>query len=76
MLDKGAVSEELTGGNMAGAVRIGDRVHRDAGPWTATIHRLLRHLHANGVEWVPQPIGLDDDGREIVTFLPGTVPRI
>jgi hypothetical protein len=43
---------------------------------TATIHRLLRHLHANGVEWVPQPIGLDDDGREIVTFLPGTVPRI
>ena len=73
MLGQGG--EELTGGNMAGAVRIGNSVHRDAGPWTATVHGLLRHLHAHGVEWVPQPIGLDEDGREVVTYLPGTVPR-
>jgi Phosphotransferase enzyme family len=75
VLDKRPVAEELTGGNMAGAVRVGDSVHRDAGPWTATIHRLLRHLHAHGVVWVPQPIGLDEDGREIVSYLPGTVPQ-
>jgi len=60
---------------MAGAVRVGDSVHRDAGPWTATIHRLLRHLHDHGVNWVPQPRGLDQDGREVVTYLPGTVPQ-
>jgi phosphotransferase family enzyme len=75
VLDKRAVAEGLTGGNMAGAVRVGDSVHRDAGLWTATIHRLLRHLHAHGVAWLPQPIGLDKDGREIVSYLPGIVPQ-
>jgi len=52
----------------------GDRVLRPAGPWTPTVHRLLRHLHARGVDWVPRPLALADDGREVLTALPGTVP--
>ena len=38
----------LTGGNMNTVVRVGDTVRRTAGPWTPTIHALLRHIRANG----------------------------
>lgn len=64
----------LSGGNMSHPVRVGDVVHRDAGPWTPTVHRLLEHLHARGVTWVPRPVGMSD-GREVITYLDGTVPR-
>ena len=64
----------LTGGNMNDVVRRGQAVHRTAGPWTPTIHRLLNHLYGHGVDWLPRPLGLDEQGREILTYLPGTVP--
>lgn len=66
--------EALTGGNMTAVVRRGAAVHRTAGPWTPTIHRLLDHLAARGVTWLPRPLGMDDQGREVLTYLPGTVP--
>jgi hypothetical protein len=66
--------EELAGGNVTAVVRIGDTVHRTAGPWTPTIHRLLRHLRARGLARVPRPLGMAD-GREVLTYLPGTVAR-
>lgn len=62
---------ELTGGNMSDPVRVGDTVHRVAGPWTPTVHRLLRHLRGHGV---PAPLGFAA-GREVVSYLPGTVPQ-
>lgn len=65
----------LAGGNMSGVVRIGNVVHRHAGAWTPTVHRLLRHLAARGLTWVPRPMGFDELGREILTFAPGTVPN-
>jgi hypothetical protein len=34
----------LEGGNMNRVEREGDTVTRDAGPWTPTVHRWLRHL--------------------------------
>ena len=63
----------LTGGNMTPVVRIGDTVRRGAGPWTPTIHALLEHLRAAGFDQVPEPLGIDDRGREIISFLPGRV---
>lgn len=59
---------------MSAVVRRGSAVHRTAGPWTPTISRLLHHLRARGVTWLPRPLGLDDDGREVLTYLPGIVP--
>jgi hypothetical protein len=67
--------EPLAGGSMNAVVRVGDTVRRPAGPWTPTIHRLLRHLRARGIDWVPRPLELTDDGREALTYLPGAVPR-
>ena len=71
----GGITEELlAGGNMNRVVRRGDHVHREAGPWTPTVHRLLDHLHGRGVTWLPRPVGRDELGREVLTHLPGTVP--
>jgi hypothetical protein len=61
----------LSGGNMTRVVRVGDTVRRATGPWTPTIHALLRHLRASGFGQVPEPLGIDDRGREILSLLPG-----
>jgi hypothetical protein len=64
----------LSGGNMSsGVVRVGDTMRRPAGPWTPAVHALLDHLHAAGFPGAPRPLGLDDRGREVLTFIPGTV---
>jgi len=64
----------LNGGNMsAGVVRAGDTVRRPAGPWTPAVHALLTHLHDAGFRGAPRPLGIDDRGREILTFVAGTV---
>jgi hypothetical protein len=65
--------ETLTGGNMSVVARVGDTVRRQAGSWTPRTHRLLAHLRAKGIREVPAPLGFDDQGREILTFIPGTV---
>ena len=63
----------LAGGNMNRVEREGGTVLRDAGPWTATVHRYLRHLALAGVVGIPEPLGVED-GRERLTFLEGDVP--
>jgi Phosphotransferase enzyme family len=63
----------LSGGNMTPVVRVGDTVRRATGPWTATIHALLEHLRASGFDFVPEPLGIDEQGREIISLLPGQV---
>jgi Phosphotransferase enzyme family len=67
--------EPLPGGNMTGGVvRVGDTVRRPAGPWTPAVHALLDHLRAVGFRGAPRAHGLDDQGREVLDFVPGTVP--
>jgi hypothetical protein len=63
--------EQLDGGNIGGAVRAGGTVRRTAGPWTPAVHALLAHLAAKGFTGAPRPLGLDEQGREILTFLEG-----
>lgn len=60
-------------GNVGGAVRIGRTVRRGTGPWTPAVHRLLRHLASAGLRHVPEVLGSDQLGREVLSFLPGTV---
>jgi hypothetical protein len=61
----------LPGGNVGGAVRVGDTVRRPTGPWTPAVHGLLNHLAAAGLTGVPRVLGFDDQGREVLDFLPG-----
>jgi hypothetical protein len=66
--------EPLAGGNVStGVVRIGDTVRRPAGPWTPAVHALLTYLRAAGFDGAPEPLGIDDKGREVLRFIPGTV---
>ena len=65
--------ETLPGGNTDGAVRIGDVVHKRAAPWTPTVHALLRHLEAADIDGVPRALGFDEQGRQMLTYLPGEV---
>ena len=45
----------LAGGHThAGIVRIGDTVRRPTGPWTASVHALLRHLEEHGFTAAPK----------------------
>ncbi|AGZ42638.1 phosphotransferase enzyme family protein [Actinoplanes friuliensis] len=64
--------ELLAGGNVADqVVRAGDTVRK---PWTAAtpaIHAFLRHLSAKGVEGVPGVLGRDEQGRQVLAFVPG-----
>ena len=63
----------LGGGNMSGGVvRVGDTVRRPAGPWTPAVHTLLAHLHEAGFHGAPRALGIDERGREVLTFIPGT----
>jgi len=48
-------------------------VHRPVGPWTPTVHAFLSHLEASGFAGAPRVLGFDDQGRELLTFVDGSV---
>jgi hypothetical protein len=49
-----------------GAVRIGDTVRRAAGPWPPGAARAPR---GQGFAGAPRPLGYDEQGREVLTYL-------
>ncbi|MGH8883357.1 MAG: aminoglycoside phosphotransferase family protein, partial [Stackebrandtia sp.] len=51
--------------------RIGDTVRRPTQPWSPAVHALLRHLEALGFRYAPRVLGLDEDGREVLTYVDG-----
>ncbi|MHA7984425.1 phosphotransferase [Rathayibacter sp. CAU 1779] len=63
----------LEGGNASSfVVRTGETVRK---PWTTStesVQRLLEHLHARVGELVPEPLGKDAQGRQVLEFIPGT----
>ncbi len=65
------MEERLPGGHAGGAVRVGDTVRRPSGPWTPTVHAVLAHLARKDFGGSPQPLGLDSQGREILSFIDG-----
>jgi hypothetical protein len=54
-------------------VRVGETVRRPTGPWTPAVHELLRHLDRERFDGAPRAIGIDEAGREILTFVRGAV---
>jgi aminoglycoside phosphotransferase (APT) family kinase protein len=64
------VEEAPLGGNLQDAVRIGDTVHRRAGPWTPSVHALLRYLEGVGFP-APRVVGMDAQGREVLRYVEG-----
>ncbi len=61
------------GAGSTGVQRRGDVVLRPAGPWTPTVHSLLRHLEDLGFAGSPRVVGsgFAADGRETVSYIEG-----
>lgn len=64
-------AKRLPGGNLGGAVRVGDTVRRRVGPWTKSVAALLDHLEAKGFSGAPRFLGIDEEQREVLTFIEG-----
>lgn len=71
----GASNEErLAGGNVSDAVvRIGDTVRKPATAATPAIAAFLAHLDAAGFAGAPRTLGIDEQGRHVVEFVPGEI---
>ncbi len=68
------VEVPLSGGKLSpGVVRVGDAVHRPPGPNAHFVHALLRHLERVGFGGAPRFLGVDDRGREVLSYVPGAV---
>jgi aminoglycoside phosphotransferase (APT) family kinase protein len=51
--------------------RVGNTIRRATGPWTPAVHALLQHLEAVGFDAAPRVLGIDERGREVLTFVEG-----
>ncbi|MDQ0208677.1 phosphotransferase [Alkalicoccobacillus murimartini] len=63
--------EWLDGGNMSNVYRSGETVRRDLKTDSKRVHLLLKHLERKGFDYAPKFIGIDENNREIVTFIEG-----
>lgn len=62
----------LPGGNVnAGVVRVGNTVRRHPGRAGHAVHALLRHLESLHFHDSPKLLGIDEQGREILSFIEG-----
>jgi hypothetical protein len=63
----------LLGGiaNQGHVVRVGHTVRRPQRSWSAATHALLLHLEAVGFEGAPRFLGVDSQGREVLSYIPG-----
>ncbi|MGC4175254.1 phosphotransferase [Demequina sp.] len=63
----------LDGGNMGGATRFGDVVHKQSQPQSRTVQRLVKHVRDQGVLWPAEPLGVTKSGTDLWKFIPGGV---
>jgi hypothetical protein len=72
--DRSEAEVQLEGGiaNRGRVVRVGDTVRRPLRPTSRATHALLRHLADVGFTGAPRFLGIDEQGREVLSYVPGT----
>lgn len=50
---------------------LNNEIHRESGYWTKQVHQFLHFLRKRGFAQAPEPLGFDEQGREIVSFVKG-----
>jgi aminoglycoside phosphotransferase (APT) family kinase protein len=69
------VEVPLEGGRQTqGIVRVGSTVRRPLHARSGYVHAVLEHLAAVGFDGAPRFLGIDERGREILSYVPGEVP--
>jgi hypothetical protein len=72
--DDAAPEVPLLGGDVTeGVVRVGNTVRRPVQANSPLVHALLLHLESVGFEGAPRFLGIDKNGREVLTFIAGEV---
>ncbi|PFP17488.1 trifolitoxin immunity protein, partial [Priestia megaterium] len=61
--------EVLTGGNVSNVYRSGDTVRRELKSDSHKFHKLLKHLENKGFSYAPKFLGIDEKGREVLSFM-------
>ena len=75
MVSERNIETPLNGGWVTGGVvRVGDTVRRPVGANDQLVRSLLEHLEAVGFQEAPRFLGLDAQGRQVLSFLDGEVP--
>ena len=70
--DIDAAEIALSGGNSnAEVIKLGDTVRRQTSSVSTTVHKLLVHLEKSGFDAAPRFLGIDNKGREILSYLEG-----
>ena len=66
----------LSGGRItSGVVRVGNTVRRPRKPVSSSVSLLLRHFEMKGCSAVPRYLGTDEQGRDMFTYIPGSVGK-
>ncbi len=65
------VEEVLVESEHGRVVRVGDTVRRTMLPWSPSVHLLLQHLESLGFVAAPRFLGIDDEGREVLSYVDG-----
>ncbi|HEY1645375.1 MAG TPA: aminoglycoside phosphotransferase family protein [Candidatus Saccharimonadales bacterium] len=65
--------QEPIKGGVNELVKIGSTIHRPAGTWTKQVHELLSYIRSRNFTAAPEPLGYDENGLEILSFLEGNI---
>lgn len=65
------MNETLSGGREGKIQKNGNLVIRPANPWTSDVQRFLMFLIEQRFTNVPSPYGINKDGNEVLSFVPG-----
>ena len=72
---EGKNKQPLNGGRVTkGLFLLHGAVHRPKRPNSAFVAGALAYAHANGLDFVPEYLGEDEDGNDMFSFIPGEVP--
>ncbi|MGM0852744.1 MAG: phosphotransferase enzyme family protein [Bacillota bacterium] len=70
-MSKSSNEKLLTGGNVSDVYQSGNTVRRELKPDSKRIHALLKHLEHKGFDYAPAFLGIDEKGREVLSFIDG-----
>jgi hypothetical protein len=73
---EGGLNDSPVGGSNPNVVRIGNTIRRPVRPWSDSVHHLLQYLEQVGFPYSPRFLGIDNDGREILSYIHGVVSTV